>query len=425
MLAREKGYEVMGSDANVYPPMSTQLEQAGIELREGYTAQNLDESVDMFIIGNAMSRGNEQVETILNKNLPYISGPQWLYEHVLRDRWVLAVAGTHGKTSTSSMLAWILEYANMQPGFLIGGLTQNFNCSARLGNTPFFVIEADEFDTAFFDKRSKFVHYHPRTLILNNLEYDHADIFDDLEAIKRQFHHLMRIVPGNGQVINNQQDKNIDAVLSLGCWSETKSFGTESASLTVDHSNNSIYDAIHNKEYQLELAQPGLFNQLNACAALLAAQHAGVPLSSGLEAIKLYKGVKRRQEVFATIRGISLIDDFAHHPTAIQATLEALKPMTQGKLIAVFEPRSNTMKMGIHKHTLAEAFKQADRVMFFDNKQLDWDLSSLKSAQLDLYNDIEQIIAELVKTSVSGDKIVIMSNGGFDGIHQKLKKALE
>ena len=425
MLAREKGYQVMGSDANVYPPMSTQLDQAGIELREGYTADNLDETADLFVVGNAISRGNEQIETILNKNLPYISGPQWLYEHLLRDRWVLAVAGTHGKTTTSSMLAWILDYANMQPGFLIAGLTQNFNTSARLGKSPFFVIEADEYDTAFFDKRSKFVHYHPRTLVLNNLEFDHADIFDDLDAIKRQFHHLLRIVPGNGLIINNQQDENLRQVLLQGCWSEIKSFGTDAATLTIDSINKSINDSLSHSTYQLYLPQAGLFNQLNACAALLAAQHAGVPIQSGLDALKQFEGVKRRQEVFASINGITLIDDFAHHPTAIRATLEALKPGTQGRLIAVFEPRSNTMKMGIHQNTLAAAFNSADQVMFYDNNLLDWDLKSIKSAQLEIFNNIEQIIAELVKTAKHGDNIVIMSNGGFAGIHQKLKQALQ
>lgn len=432
MLAREKGYQVMGSDANVYPPMSTQLQQAGIELREGYSAENLDESADLFVIGNAMSRGNEQVEAILNKGLPYISGPQWLYEHLLKDRWVLAVAGTHGKTTTSSMLAWILEYSNLQPGFLIGGLTQNFNTSARLGQSPFFVIEADEYDTAFFDKRSKFVHYHPRTVILNNLEFDHADIFDDLAAIQRQFHHLLRIVPGNGLVINNQQDENLQHVLQQGCWSETKSFGiksdNESASLCIDPESGEITDNISQKTYSLELTQPGLFNQLNACAALLAAQHAGVALATGIEAMKKFEGVKRRQEIIAVIDGITIFDDFAHHPTAIQATLEAIKPNTEGKLIAVFEPRSNTMKMGIHETTLGAAFNAADQVMFYDNDLLEWDLQSLNqglSTELEIFSNIEQIVSRLVKTVHKGDNIVIMSNGGFAGIHKKLTLALQ
>ena len=432
MLAREKGYQVVGSDANVYPPMSTQLEQAGIEIREGYSTDNLDETADLFVVGNAMSRGNEQIEAILNKNLPYISGPQGLYEHLLKDRWVLAVAGTHGKTSTSSMLAWILEYSNLQPGFLIGGLTQNFNTSARLGESPFFVIEADEYDTAFFDKRSKFVHYHPRTLVLNNLEFDHADIFNSLDDIKRQFHHLLRIVPSNGLVITNQQDENLQPVLQMGCWSEIKSFGMDQqnnkSSLAVNQHNNKVIDNIGNKTYSLELSSPGLFNQLNASAALLAAQHAGVPLETGIQALKQFQGVKRRQEVIAVIDGITLFDDFAHHPTAIRATLEAIKPQTSGKLIAVFEPRSNTMKMGVHEKTLGVAFNTADRVMFYDNALLDWDLQLLnsdKSEDFKIFTDIEQIISNIVQTAKAGDNIIIMSNGGFGGIHQKLKHALQ
>jgi UDP-N-acetylmuramate: L-alanyl-gamma-D-glutamyl-meso-diaminopimelate ligase len=351
---------------------------------------------------------------------------------LLKDRWVLAVAGTHGKTSTSSMLAWILEYSNLQPGFLIGGLTQNFNTSARLGESPFFVIEADEYDTAFFDKRSKFVHYHPRTLVLNNLEFDHADIFNSLDDIKRQFHHLLRIVPSNGLVITNQQDENLQPVLQMGCWSEIKSFGMDQqnnkSSLAVNQHNNKVIDNIGNKTYSLELSSPGLFNQLNASAALLAAQHAGVPLETGIQALKQFQGVKRRQEVIAVIDGITLFDDFAHHPTAIRATLEAIKPQTSGKLIAVFEPRSNTMKMGVHEKTLGVAFNTADRVMFYDNALLDWDLQLLnsdKSEDFKIFTDIEQIISNIVQTAKAGDNIIIMSNGGFGGIHQKLKHALQ
>ena len=330
------------------------------------------------------------------------------------------------------MLAWILEYSNLQPGFLIGGLTQNFNTSARLGKSPFFVIEADEYDTAFFDKRSKFVHYHPRTLVLNNLEFDHADIFDNLDDIKRQFHHLLRIVPSTGLVINNQQDEDLQQVLQMGCWSEIKSFGLDQgnnkANLAIDTENNQLIDHIGQKTYSLELAQPGLFNQLNASAALLAAQHAGVPLETGIAALKQYKGVKRRQEIIAVINGITLFDDFAHHPTAIRATLEAIKPQTKGKLIAVFEPRSNTMKMGVHEKTLGEAFNASDRVMFYDNGLLEWNLQQLNSNNTEgfsIVTDIEQIISNLVKTANAGDNIVIMSNGGFGGIHQKLKHALQ
>ncbi len=430
MLARELGYQVAGSDANVYPPMSTQLEQAGIQIHQGYTVDNLDPAADLYVVGNAMSRGNPQIEAILEQNLPYISGPQWLYEHLLKDRWVLAVAGTHGKTTTSSMLAWILEYANLNPGYLIGGMTLNFDSSARLGESPFFVIEADEYDTAFFDKRSKFVHYHPRTLILNNLEYDHADIFADLDAIKTQFHHLLRIVPGNGLVIHPQEDKNLDDVLAMGCWSATSSFGTgPDADLQLDPNSLRVNQPRHDQAPTQALSLQGHFNQLNACAALLAAQHAGVPLETGLAALGEFNGVKRRQELLANINGIDIIDDFAHHPTAIALTLDALKTQTRGRLIAVFEPRSNTMKMGIHQHSLGDAFAAADLAVIYDNQQMSWDLQQLADAQvpnkLQIVNDIQKIIRLLVKTAKQGDTIVFMSNGGFEGIQQKLIQALQ
>jgi UDP-N-acetylmuramate: L-alanyl-gamma-D-glutamyl-meso-diaminopimelate ligase len=427
LLARELGHEVCGSDANVYPPMSTQLADAGIDLRDGYLESNLDLDADLYVIGNAISRGNPQIEIILEKGLPYISGPQWLHDHLLKDRWVLAVAGTHGKTTTSSMLAWILQYANLQPGFLIGGLNLNFNQSARLGSSPFFVIEADEYDTAFFDKRSKFVHYQPRTVILNNLEFDHADIFEDLQAIKKQFHHLMRIVPRNGLVIRNQQDENLQQVLEMGCWSKTLGFGLEQADLAIQSRQQLIRDTKSNQSWSLDGLPQGQFNQLNACAALLAAQHAGVPLAVGIEALQSYKGVKRRQEVIAEFDGISIIDDFAHHPTAIKVTLEALKQQTEGRLIAVFEPRSNTMKAGIHEKTLGASFDAADNVLLFDNGQLQWNIQSLikgQSSRMQIYPEIDQIIDSLILSVTTGDKIVIMSNGGFEGIQQKLIQAL-
>ncbi len=428
MLARERGYEVMGSDANVYPPMSTQLQDAGIELREGYTCENLDLEADLFVIGNAISRGNEQIEFILNENLPYISGPQWLYEHLLKDRWVLAVAGTHGKTTTSGMLAWILEYAGLNPGFLIGGLTQNFNRSARLGAAPFFVIEADEYDTAFFDKRSKFVHYHPRTLVLNNLEFDHADIFENLDAIKKQFHHLVRIVPANGLIIHNHQDSQLDEVLAIGCWSETQSFGVKSADLTVDVDSGQLTDQRDHKHYVEGTHQTGLFNQLNASAALLAAQHAGVPLKIGLEALAEFKGVKRRQEVIAKINDITIVDDFAHHPTAIRQTLAALKPLRKGRLIAVFEPRSNTMKMGVHADSLADAFHSADVVVLYDNQSLQWNMQAIADLQSERFiikGNIDEIVLYLAQMAQADDQIIILSNGSFDGLHQKLIEALQ
>jgi UDP-N-acetylmuramate: L-alanyl-gamma-D-glutamyl-meso-diaminopimelate ligase len=429
LLARELGHQVCGSDANVYPPMSTQLAQAGIDLREGYLEDNLDMDADLYVVGNAISRGNAQIELILERGLPYISGPQWLHDHLLKDRWVLAVAGTHGKTTTSSMLAWILEYANMQPGFLIGGLNQNFQQSARMGNSPFFVIEADEYDTAFFDKRSKFVHYQPRTLILNNLEYDHADIFEDLQAIKKQFHHLMRIVPRNGLVIRNQQDDNLQQVIEMGCWTPTLSFGVDSGDLQVQvqPQQQQISDIRSAHSWPLESLPVGLFNQQNACAALLAAQHAGVPLSVGIQALQSYKGVKRRQEVIAEIGGVTIIDDFAHHPTAIRVTLEALRQHTAGRLIAVFEPRSNTMKAGVHENTLAASFDAADLVLMYDNGQLQWNLQKLTQSdpsRLLIFPEVEQIINNLRDNSQAGDKIVIMSNGGFEGIHQRLIQAL-
>ena len=428
MLAREKGYQVTGSDANVYPPMSTQLENAGIELREGYTRENLDFKADLFVIGNALSRGNEQIEIILNENLPYISGPQWLYEHLLHERWVLAVAGTHGKTTTSSMLAWIMEYAGLNPGFLIGGLTQNFNLSARLGSDPFFVIEADEYDTAFFDKRSKFVHYHPRTLILNNLEFDHADIFENLDAIKKQFHYLIRIVPSDGLIIHNHQDSELDEVLAMGCWSHLQSFGIGQADLTLDSLSGQLNDQLNRQTYPEGTYQNGLFNQLNACAALLAARHAGVPLNVGLTALKDFKGVKRRQEIIAEVNDIIIIDDFAHHPTAIKQTLQALKPLRQGRLIALFEPRSNTMKMGVHADTLAHAFNSADIVLLYNNHSLQWDMQSITALQPERFiikQDIDEIVHYVIQNARADDQVVILSNGSFDGLHDKLIEALQ
>ena len=427
LLARARGHEVVGSDAQVYPPMSTQLEQAGIELREGYTADTLDRTADVFVVGNAISRGNEQLEIILDEGLRYLSGPQWLYDNVLADRWVLAVAGTHGKTTTSAMLAWMLEQAGLQPGFLIGGLTRNFETSARLGESPFFVIEADEYDTAFCDKRSKFVHYHPRTLVLNNLEFDHADIFDDLDAIKRQFHHLLRIVPRSGLVISNAQDNNLREVLEMGCWAERQTFGVADADLVLDGADDSLVDSSSGQLYPNATGQVGQHNRLNACAALLAARHAGVPLSAGIEALQNFAGVKRRQEVLATIGGVEIIDDFAHHPTAIRLTLEGLRPHTAGRLVVLFEPRSNTMKMGVHEHSLAAAFAVADWVLVYDNGALRWDTSALAQqapTRFSVMCAIDEIIANVVAKVRSGDKLVIMSNGGFEGLHHRLIDAM-
>jgi UDP-N-acetylmuramate: L-alanyl-gamma-D-glutamyl-meso-diaminopimelate ligase len=429
LLARDLGHQVSGADAQVYPPMSTQLANAGIDLREGYTRENLDLDADLFVIGNAMSRGNPQVEAILELGLPYTSGPQWLHDHLLKDRWVLAVAGTHGKTTTSSMIAWILEYAGMNPGFLIGGLTRNFNCSARLGSDPFFVIEADEYDTAFFDKRSKFVHYAPRSLVLNNLEFDHADIFDNLDAIKRQFHHLMRIVPPNGLVIHNRMESELDNVLAMGCWTPTQDFADQErapgAELVV--AENHIVAPKSGQRWALEPLPTGHFNHLNACAAALAARHAGVPFAVSFEALGRFSGVKRRQEVVAEIDGIRVIDDFAHHPTAIRATLDSLRASTIGRLVAVFEPRSNTMKAGVHRDTLGAAFDAADYIVIYDNGQLDWnphEMTVSNSARKYTYTSVDEIVDQLVEHCREDDTIVIMSNGGFEGLQGKLLSEL-
>ncbi len=428
VLAREMGHRVTGSDAQVYPPMSDQLEAAGIRLREGYSAANLDPDADLYIIGNALSRGNEQVEIILERGLNYCSGPQWLSEHLLRDRWVLAVSGTHGKTTTSSLLAWILEDASLNPGFLIGGLTRNFGVSARLGDAPFFVIEADEYDTAFFDKRSKFVHYRPRTLILNNLEFDHADIFPDLDAIKRQFHHLMRILPRNGLAIANADDADIESVLEMGCWSPVQYFGEQAKADLRLLDDQRIHDRLGDRELRMRLPLSGQFNRMNAAAALLAARHAGVPLEAGLDALTRFQGVKRRQELIAEAGGIRLYEDFAHHPTAIEKTLRALRGQTRGRLFALFEPRSNTMKQGVHRDRLARSLDAADRAWLYDPGNLEWDLNGLCASdpeRLRAMDALDSLIDSVLSEARSGDTLVIMSNGGFGGLPRRLADALE
>ncbi len=428
-IAREFGYQVEGSDANVYPPMSTQLEQAGIKLHNGYDADALPQDVDMFVVGNAISRGNPQFEAILEQGLRYCSGPQWLYETVLIDRWVLAVAGTHGKTTSSSMLAWILEDAGLDPGYLIGGVGQNFSSSARLGSDPFFVIEADEYDSALFDKRSKFVHYHPRTLILNNLEFDHADIFDNLDAIKRQFHHLVRTLPASALIVYNQDDEALQDVLQMGCWSESLGFSTHNskADFYLDSARRLQHGA-DQAGYPLTLAQPGQFNAVNASVALIAARHAGVPIETSLDALSRFGGVRRRQEIIAEIDGVRIIDDFAHHPTAIALTLEALKGATDGRLIGVLDIRSNTMKMGAHADQLGRSLAAADLVLMCENPDLQWDLEKMAQSAptiVEIKTDSQQIIDYLLHNCAPGDQIVIMSNGGFDGIHQRLVSAMQ
>ncbi|UCC14739.1 MAG: UDP-N-acetylmuramate:L-alanyl-gamma-D-glutamyl-meso-diaminopimelate ligase [Gammaproteobacteria bacterium] len=432
-LARAAGHRVTGSDRGVYPPMSTQLQSLGIDIVEGYEATQLNPAPDCVVVGNVMSRGMPVVEAMLDAGLPYFSGPDWLARHVLADRWVLAVAGTHGKTTVSSILAWILEDAGLDPGFLIGGIPANFAVSARLGGGRFFVVEADEYDTAFFDKRSKFVHYRPRTLILNNLEFDHADIFPDLESIKTQFHHLMRTVPGSGLVILNAADGNLGDVVNRGCWTPTETFSEpgEQGDWQINSSGTGSGFGIMRAGAccgTVEWSLPGRHNQLNALASLLAARHAGIPLKSGIEALSRFKGVRRRMEVRGRQAGVTVFDDFAHHPTEIAATIAGAATVSQqGRLIAVFEPRSNTMRMGVHREALRTAFSGADRIYLFRPPGLDWDLEAM-AGNMDpaavVSDEIDDLVTRLVSELRSGDHVIIMSNGGFGGIHDRLLDAL-
>ena len=438
VLAKQAGHEVSGCDANVYPPMSTQLEEIGIRLCEGFFASDIPDDVDEVVIGNAMSRGNEAVESVLNKNIPYSSGPEWLSKHVLNKRWVLAVAGTHGKTTTTSMLTWMLKYAGLNPGFLIGGIPANFGLSAHIGDDPFFVVEADEYDTAFFDKRSKFVHYHPRTAVLNNLEFDHADIFDDLDAIKKQFHHFVRTIPGDGLIVKNGEDENINDVLQQGCWSQVAAFhSSHDASHTNDDwSIGKTSDDGKNFEVLLDgkvvanvnWSLHGLHNRMNALAAIAAAQHAGVPVELSCEALKEFKGIKRRLEVRGVVNEITVYDDFAHHPTAIEGSLAAMQEVQgKGKLFAVLEPRSNTMRMGVHKESLAHSLQQADEVCLYQPEGMDWNLTDVvaqSKTPVTVFPNTDDIINYLLANVSAGDHILIMSNGGFEAIHQRLLDAL-
>ncbi|MFV0574895.1 MAG: UDP-N-acetylmuramate:L-alanyl-gamma-D-glutamyl-meso-diaminopimelate ligase [Vibrio sp.] len=432
VLARQLGHKVTGCDANVYPPMSTLLESQGIEIIEGFDPSQLDPAPDLVVIGNAMSRGNPCVEYVLNNNLKYTSGPQWLQEFLLHDRWVLAVAGTHGKTTTSSMLAWILEDCGYAPGFLVGGVLGNFGISARLGESMFFVVEADEYDSAFFDKRSKFVHYHPRTLVMNNLEFDHADIFDDLEAIKRQFHHLVRTVPGNGRILAPSDDEGLKDVIKRGCWSELEYIGEDghwkAEKLQKDGSHFQVYlDGQHQGDVNWDLV--GEHNVNNALMAIAAARHVGVTAELACEALGKFINTKRRLELKGEVNGVKVYDDFAHHPTAIDLTIEGLRnKVGDSKIIAVFEPRSSTMKMGVHKETLAASFKHADEVCLFQPNNIKWSVQDVadKCPQPSYVDtDIESFVAHIVSKAQSGDQILVMSNGGFEGIHGKLLKALE
>lgn len=436
VLAKESGLTVTGCDEGVYPPMSTQLERQGIELHEGFDIQQLALGADLFVIGNAISRGNPLLEEILNRGLPYTSGPQMLADHVLPGKWVLAAAGTHGKTTTSTMLAWILDFAGMDPGFLIGGVPHNFECSARLGSTPFFVIEADEYDSAFFDKRSKFVHYRPRTFIFNNLEYDHADIFPDLAAIQTQFHHVIRTIPQNGRVIFPQAVPAIDEVLAKGCWTETEGFtessdpdfASEAPGFRKLEADGGAFEICHGQqraEVRWELT--GDHNVNNGVAAMLAARHVGVTFDVSAKALSCFEGVKRRMERLADLDGIRIYDDFAHHPTAIKSTLAGLRASVgDERIVALIEPRSNTMRMGIHEHTLLESAEQADQVIWADLSGMDWlrEQVAERGSPHCYGSSVEQLLAMTCEAVQGPAHVVVMSNGGFAGIHQRLIAAL-
>jgi UDP-N-acetylmuramate: L-alanyl-gamma-D-glutamyl-meso-diaminopimelate ligase len=435
LLAREAGFTVAGSDANVYPPMSTQLETQGITLHEGYRPEHLAPAPDQVVVGNALSRGNPAVEYLLDQGIAYTSGPQWLAERILAGRWVLAVAGTHGKTSTACMLAWILDSAGLKPGFLVGGVPRNFGLSARLGRGELFVVEADEYDTAFFDKRSKFVHYRPRTLVLNNLEYDHADIFSDLAAIQRQFHHLIRTVPGNGLILHNQDDARLAETLAMGCWTPLQ--GVSVSAATAQWQSRLLEPDGSRFEVLLEgrpagvvsWEQLGDHNVHNALSAIAAAHHAGVPVASACTALGSFLGVKRRLEVRAVLAGVTVYDDFAHHPTAIASTLGAVRGRVgNGRILLLLEPRSNTMRMGVHRHTLAASFAAADRVWLHMPSGLGWDLSAVADESpvpAGVCPTVDAIIEEVSGEARAGDHILIMSNGSFDGIHDRLIRRLE
>jgi len=445
LLARSLGHRVTGCDTKLYPPMSTQLAAQGVSYTEGYDPSVLqDIKPDVVVIGNALSRGNPVVEAVLDRGMSYTSGAQWLADHVLHGRWVLAVAGTHGKTTTGSLLAWILEHAGLAPGFLVGGIPENFGVSARNGGSDFFVVEADEYDTAFFDKRSKFVHYRPRTLVLNNLEFDHADIFPDIQAIERQFHHLMRTVPPSGRVIVRADDRHLANVLAQGCWSEVEYFAELAAgevppnrkkqspkwmiqSLVPDASRFHVMrDGIVEGEAQWALI--GSHNLQNALAAIAAAHHVGVPVANALEALATFRNVKRRLEVRGVSAGVTVYDDFAHHPTAIASTLAALRARVgNARILAVLEPRSNTMRMGVHRDTLGASLVLADRVYLLKPAELDWNLDRATrplEGRGRAFESIEAILEALVSDARAGDHILVMSNGGFGNIHQRLMERL-
>jgi UDP-N-acetylmuramate: L-alanyl-gamma-D-glutamyl-meso-diaminopimelate ligase len=425
-IAREAGHKVTGSDANAWPPMSTQLEALGIELQRGYSPEHLQPTPDIVVVGNVVSRGNPAMEYVLDAGLPYVSGPQWLAENVLQGRHVLAVAGTHGKTSTTSLLAWLLESAGLEPGFLIGGVPLNFGVSARLGKGPHFVIEADEYDTAFFDKRSKFVHYRPRTAILNNLEYDHADIFPDLAAIERQFHHLVRTVPRSGRLIVNGRDEALKRVLAMGCWSGVTRFDDD-AGWSTREVDGGVELLVEGRTHgTIHLPWAGAHNRSNTLAAIAAAADVGVPVATAAEALQGFHSVRRRLELRGEVSGVKVYDDFAHHPTAIRVTLEALRE-TPGRILAVLEPRSNTMRLGGHAAELAHSLEQADRAFVYARPDLNWDAKAAlapATIPLSVHGDLDALVADVVMCAQPGDRVLVMSNGDFGGVHGRLLAAL-
>ena len=440
-LAKAAGHRVTGSDRNVYPPMSTQLAALGIEVTQGFDAAQLQPAPDVVVVGNVMTRGQPVIEALLESRIPYVSGPEWLSREVLRDRWVLAVAGTHGKTTTSSILAWLLDAAGLDPGFLIGGVPANFDVSARLGSEPFFVIEADEYDSAFFDKRAKFVHYRPRTAILNNLEFDHADIYRDVGEIQRQFHHLVRIVPGTGRIVWNAADARLAETLQMGCWSEREGFTradepqaaealwtARPVAGTADYSRFEVLER-GTPCGVVEWSMMGAHNMENAVAAIAAARHVGVPVPQAIESLRKFAGVARRMEVRGEVNGIVVYDDFAHHPTAIHMTLDGLRRRVgKARIVAVLEARSNTMKMGVHRDTLAPSLALADEVWLFTPPDLGWDTKPLLAAlgaRGHGVADVNALAEQLGKSLRPGDHALIMSNGGFAGLHGKLLANLE
>ena len=431
LLARELGHKVTGTDQNVYPPMSTQLEGAGITLTSPYTAENIPRDADLIIIGNAgLPRGNPAVEAVLNGNIPYTSGAEWLGRYLLHDRWVIAVAGTHGKTTTTSMISWILSSVGMEPGFLIGGVPLNFGVSSRSGSAPFFVIEADEYDTSYFDRRSKFLHYQPKTLVLNNLEFDHADIFDDLDTIKMQFHLLLRTVPSNGQVIHPHDDRNLAEVLEAGCWTPTLALGSDDLRAELISDDGRQFQVLANGQVKGEVHWPmtGTHNVANGLAAVAAARHTGIPLKVACEALCEFQGVKRRMEVIHSDKNLIIYDDFAHHPTAIAMTLEGLRRQVgNDTVLAVIEPASHTMRQGIHQQILGPCTASASSVIWFDTTATTWDMSKLENASTTVLDNTDSIIEQViqqVQAASSKVHLVIMSNSSFEGLHLKLRDRL-